>query len=302
MRSIYDSPWRLTWILILAAIAVLFLGCPVTPEQAEYDQGFDDGFALDEWYWDGYFDGWDTFDFTPIYYDDSGIPYLEEPPYDAGYYDGIWYAYNDGYWVDYQYAFIIGFSEGYDNAYWPDYLDFLATDQHVEYGHGGWSDGYHDGYSEGRVFGANDYEQNLPFDWLDALLDYEFGTDLYFDEIGVGTGIYGPVILYEYGVNPNTKAIVRNLRGTLEIPTIRSTDGTKQVDLQGRDLYREFESQAAADLNVLPDASLRDSSELLLDTTWLERIYAWQDAHSGFKNAKPTSPRNRSKTETDPEK
>src|SRR5690606_34957703 len=100
--------------------------------------------------------------------------------------------------------FILGFSEGYDAAFYPDYLDFLDGDLHTENANGGWGDGYNDGFSEGRIFGAADYEDGRAFDWLDALADYEAGTDLYFEEIDLGTGIYGPVYLYEYGTDPLT--------------------------------------------------------------------------------------------------
>jgi hypothetical protein len=256
------------------------MGCPSgTPNNNSYDQGFDDGFALDNWYWDGYFDGYDTLGFSPIYYDASGIPYLESPPYDAGYWDGVWYAYNDGYFVDYHYAFILGFSEGYDNAYWPDYLDFLYFDQHTEYENGGWSDGYNDGFSEGRVFGAYDFEWGLPLDWLDALLDYESGTDLYFVEVDVGTGIYGPVYLYEYGTDPNTfKKAAALERGTRAPLTIRANPTVKGVDVDSRPLFRSLDPQAKQDLQVTPTQSLRDTIQLRLNTSWLQRVNAYVNA------------------------
>ncbi len=266
---------------ILAAAVILGTGCPSdTPTDGSYDQGFDDGFALDDWYWDGYYDGYDTLGYSPIYYDTSGIPYLDSPPYDAGYWDGVWYAYNDGYFVDYHYAFILGFSEGYDNAFWPDYLDFLYYDQHVEYDNGGWEDGYNDGFSEGRVFGAYDYEAGLPFDWLDALLDYESGTDLYFEEVDVGTGAYGPVFLYEYGTDPNTfKRAAALDRGAKAPLTIRRNTMVKDVNLDSRSIYRSFDPQAQQDLQVTPTQSLRDSIELRLDTSWLQRIDSYLNAY-----------------------
>ena len=266
---------------IVVALLVLGAGCPSgTPTGDAYDQGFDEGFALDDWYWDGYFDGYDTLGFSPIYYDASGIPYIDSPPYDAGYWDGVWYAYNDGYFVDYHYAFILGFSEGYDNAFWPDYLDFLYYDVHTEYENGGWSDGYNDGFSEGRVFGAYDYEAGLPFDWLDALLDYESGTDLYFEEVDVGTGVYGPVYLYEYGTDPNTfKKAAALKRGTKAPLTIRANPLVKAVDIDSRSLYRSLDPQAQQDLQVTPTQSLRDSIGLRLDTSWLQRVNAYQNSY-----------------------
>ncbi|MCC6490348.1 MAG: hypothetical protein IT364_22885 [Candidatus Hydrogenedentes bacterium] len=276
------------WMMapVLLAAVVLGTGCPSgTPTDDSYDAGFEAGFALDEWYWDGYYDGYDTIDFTPIYYDASEILYLDSPPYDAGYWDGIWYAYNDGYFVDYHYAFILGFSEGYDNAYWPDYLDFLAFDQHTEYENGGWADGYNDGYSEGRVFGANDYEQGLSFDWLDALLDYESGTDLYFVEVDVGTGVYGPVTLYEYGVDPNTlKKNAAVLERGLRTPmTIRGNSRAKAIDVDSLNMYRTLTTSAQNDLKVTPDQSLRDSIELRLTTSWLQRVNAYLSAAKSTK-------------------
>ncbi|MBX7256027.1 MAG: hypothetical protein K1Y02_06665 [Candidatus Hydrogenedentes bacterium] len=275
-------------------LALATLGCPVDSGDSEYDIGFAAGFAQDGRYWDGYWDGWDMIDFTPIYYDTSDIPYVESPPYDAGYYDGIWYAYNDGYFVDYHYAFIVGFSEGYDNAYWSDYLAFLAFDEHTEFEHGGWVDGYFDGYSEGRVFGAADYEQGLPFDWLDALLDYESGTDLYFDEIDVGTGIYGPVILYEYGLDPNTlKAQAKAaLRAKREPLTIRHNgEKVRKADPLG-DYFRPFSQEAANELDVVPSESLRDSTQLRLTTSWLQRVNAYINATKSLEK-RTIEPRDR---------
>ncbi|MBM3289625.1 MAG: hypothetical protein FJY92_05690, partial [Candidatus Hydrogenedentes bacterium] len=218
--------YKIAVAALLAALAILGTACPPggPTGDTDYDVGYAAGFLRDDFYWDGYFDGWDTIDKTPFYYDTDEFPYIDDDSYDAGYWDGVWFAYNDGYFADYHYAFIVGFSEGYDNAYWSDYLDFLAIDAHPEYLNGGWSDGYHDGYSEGRVFGANDYEQGLGFDWLDALLDYESGTDLYFAEVDVGTGAYGPVELYEYGTDPaSLKKIAKAmLRSGRAVPAIRN--------------------------------------------------------------------------------
>lgn len=278
-----------TGAAVLLALAAL--GCPPDNPDSQYDIGFAAGFAQDGRYWDGYWDGWDMVDFAPIYYDTSDIPYVESPPYDAGYYDGIWYAYNDGYFVDYHYAFVVGFSEGYDNAYWSDYLAFLEFDQHTEFEHGGWVDGYFDGYSEGRVFGAADYEQGLSFDWLDALLDYESGTDLYFEEIDVGTGVYGPVLLYEYGLDPNTlkmqaKAALRAKRGPL---TIRRTG--EKADPLG-DYFRPFNQEAANELNIAPTQSLRDSTTLRLTTSWLQRVNAYINATKSLEK-RASEPRSR---------
>lgn len=292
-------------IAVLATLLPILAGCPggfnidfpndggvvVNPpgdDQSDYDAGFDAGFAMDDWYWDGYFDGYDTIDVTPIYYDATGIPYLESPPYDAGYWDGVWYAYNDGYFVDYHYAFVLGFSEGYDNAFWSDYLDFLANDVHYEFGHGGWIDGYDDGFSEGRVFGANDYEQGLPFDWLDALYDYEAGTDLYFEEVGVGTGVYGPVYLYQYGTDPLAKQLAERTARKQVIRSIRNAPALKDVNVDELDMFRALSSAAEAELQVQPDRSLRNDRSLRLDSTWLQRIDSYLGAKKNLTKSVPT--------------
>ncbi len=271
------------WMAVTVFAALAVVGCPDIPipdgGETDYDFGFEDGFARDDWYWQGYDDGYDTLDFSPIYYQGDTIPYLDELSYDAGFWDGVWWAYNDGYFVDYRYAFILGFSEGYDNAFWPDYLDFLAGDVHVEYLHGGWIDGYNDGFSEGRVFGANDYEQGLPFDWESALLDYEDGVDLYFEEVDVGTGVYGPVYLYEYGTDPHTLK-ANTVRGDRLLGPERTMRSglTKEVDMEGRELYRALSTDARQRYEVTPENSVRNDRELRLETTWLQRIQSYLSA------------------------
>lgn len=276
------------WAVLTAVAAVLAVGCPEVPipgggggplpggDTIDYELGFNAGFARDDWYWQGYDDGYDTLDFVPIYYQGGTIPYIDEVSYDAGFWDGVWWAYNDGYFVDYRYAFILGFSEGYDNAFWPDYLDFLAGDVHVEYLHGGWIDGYNDGFSEGRVFGASDYEQGLPFDWEDALLDYEDGVDLYFEEVDVGTGVYGPVYLYEYGTDPFTLK-ADSLRGNRLKGAPRTIRGglTKDLAIESRELYRTLKPEAREQYEVTPGQSVRSDRALRLETTWIARIESY---------------------------
>jgi hypothetical protein len=266
--------------VVLAALTTA--GCPVPVDpQLDYDAGFLDGFDQDDYYWTwgGYFDSWDTLDDAPVYYKGDTIPDVEDPPYESGYNDGLWYAYHDGYYVSYKYSFIIGFSEGYDNAYWPDYLAFLDADQHLEYRNGGFGDGYMDGYSEGRVFGAYDYEVDIDFDWLGALLDYEDGVDLYFEEIDVGTGEYGPVILYEHGQNPFDlkRAARKSPVDWRKIPSIRRTAEDKAIDPATLELYRPIIQAAQQELNVSPAESLRDPAELLLTDTWLDRVEEYLD-------------------------
>jgi hypothetical protein len=226
-----------------------------------------DGFNDDAEYWTGYFDSWDTLDDSPVYYSGDTIPNVDTPPYDSGYYDGQWYAYHDGYFVAYRYAFVIGFSEGYDSAFWPDYLDFLAQDQHIEYHNGGFGDGYMDGYSEGRVFGAYDYSHDIDFDWLDALLDYESGTDVTVG--GVSTGQAGPVDLYLHGQDPNdlSKSIRKMMGGRPEAPAIRKT-----INIDELPLFRPLTDDAKSELDVTPTHSLRGNVELTLESSWLQRI------------------------------
>ncbi|MBI1319554.1 MAG: hypothetical protein GC168_11495 [Candidatus Hydrogenedens sp.] len=264
----------------LGLVALLLAGCPPidnpppTDSQAEYDAGYDDGFAVDEEYWQGFDDSYDTVDGGTIYYSGSEIPYYDELSYDAGYWDGVWYAYNDGYFVAYDYAFTVGFSEGYDVAFQPGYAIFLQNDQHLEYLDGGFSDGYNDGFSEGSVFGAWDYANGWPFDWLDGMLDYRSGTDL--DIAGVGTGY---IELYQYGTDP-----VDLLKSTTPV---RTADPAKALAIRNdakqkadtHDLsYRDIPAAVRTDWNRDPATSPRSDAALRLDTTWLERIEEYRDA------------------------
>lgn len=279
-------------VLALSLLLVLS-GCPTTPipdgggnDQAEYDAGFDAGFAEDDEYWLGFYDSYDTIDFGPIYYSGSDIPYLESPPYDAGYWDGVWYAYNDGYFVEYDYAFTIGFSEGYDLAYSADWPAFLAGDVHTEYLDGGFSDGYNDGFSEGRIFGAWDYENLWAFDWLNAMWDYRDGTDLTIG--GISTGNAGPVYLYEYGTDPNDLILKSRSKD-------KSTERKPLAIRHGLDKdvpalsYRPLIASAQQEFNVLPALSPRSTTPLLLQTTWLQRIDAYLNSAKSINKAKHVS-------------
>jgi len=266
--------------LAIQSAALTFLviagtGCPI--QNTDYDAGFIVGFAEDDWYWQGYDDSYATLFYSPVYYQGGDIPYVETPIYDQGYWDGVWYAYNDGYFVCYDYAFTIGFSEGYDTAYYSGFLTFLANDAHVENDNGGWGDGYNDGFSEGRIFGAADFEQGLPFDWMDALLDYRSGTDLYFEEIDLGTGVYGPVILYEYGWDPTTAKSLAPAwtRGCNPLPAIRAGVSLK-ADEPPALSYRPLTETAEQQLDKCPLNTDRSALPLTLTTTWLERINAYR--------------------------
>jgi hypothetical protein len=286
-------------LLALAAGTLLFVsGCPpdtpATPDrgnqtgtggnwkQADYDLGFADGFLVDDEYWRGFDESYDTRDAGTIYYSGSEIPYLTTPAYDAGYWDGVWYAYNDGYFVAYDYAFTIGFSEGYDLAYWPDWIDFLTNDEHLEYLDGGFTDGYNDGFSEGRVLGAYDYSSDLPYDWLDAMMYYREGNDVYLDEVGLGTGVDGPVELYVWGTDPNdlVKKSADKAAPTVfgEGRSIRrgTGDTAKSAKTTIPDIsYRTLPDSERARFDVAPATSPRSAEALNLTTTWAQRIDAY---------------------------
>ncbi len=260
----------------LFSSALLLTACPIA---FEYQRGYGDGFAQDDWYWAGFDDSYDTLTASPLYYQGDTIPFVETPDYDRGYYDGIWYAYHDGYFVSYDDAFTIGFSEGYDAAFYSDYLTFLANDPHVEYDNGGWGDGYNDGFSEGRIFGAYDYEQGWSLNWLDALLDYRSGTDLYFSEIDLGTGAYGPVVLYVYGTDPTAAkqlVAIRSQHPRKAVRQVIAANAVKAADT----LYRPLTDDARAKLDKRPSTTARSSRPLTLTTTWLERVQAYQQAQA----------------------
>ncbi|MCH7959713.1 MAG: hypothetical protein IID08_06265 [Candidatus Hydrogenedentes bacterium] len=295
---------RASLIILSGALALVFLtvGCePTSLHHADssgfnaYDSGYAAGFSSDADYYDGYDDGWFTVGNGPILYSGGSIPFLNDDSEIAGFWDGVYDAYNDGYFVEYRYAFVIGFSEGYDNAFWPDYLNFLATDTHPEFAHGGFSDGYHDGFSEGRVFGAFDYETGLPFDWLDALLDWEGGTDLFFSEIPVGTGASGPVVLYEWGTDPTVAPASAETSDADGDPSTRTSD-TQDERPSARshlssslrlDIARPLTFNQQLDLTVIPTTSLRNNRTLGFTSTWLDRI----DAYNSTGSAAPSTTR-----------
>jgi len=276
--NIYSITRAVSFSCVLVAAATL-AGCGGGGSSVSaYEAGFNDGFAQDDVYFTGYDDSWFTLGFGPILYQGGDIPFIDDFSYDAGFFDGEFFAYNDGYFVAYRYAFIIGFSEGYDNAFAPDYLSFLANDMHTEFLTGGFSDGYNDGFTEGRVFGAFDYEAFLPFDWLDALLDWESGTDLYFEEVNVGTGAFGPAILYEYGTDPNfLRSGGTSARAAIKSATgLRGTETNVDQNVDSRPLGGTQTDQ----LDVSPDESQRTNRLLRLGDTWLDRINAYESGIS----------------------
>ena len=272
-------------------------GTPETPEtpkwdQTAYDAGFDEGFLVDEEYWLGFDDGYYTRDAGPIYYSGSEIPVVEAPEFDAGYWDGVWYAYNDGYFVEYDYAFTVGFSEGYDIGFSGAWPDILTADEHPEYVDGGWSDGYNDGFSEGLVMGAVDYAEGLPFDWLDAMMYYREGYDVYLEEVDRGTGAYGPVYLYEYGTDPNTLVAKTAAGRRAEARgAVRRTPGAKTAADAGIS-YRAMLEETSARYDTAPASTARapETALRVADTTWNQRIAAYRGAVAA-KAAPPAASR-----------
>lgn len=294
---------------IVAITVPLLAGCPPGPENPGegegepgpgYNEGYDEGFYTDSKYWEGYDDSYDTDPPDgPILYSGGEIPYVEGETYEAGYYDGLWYAYHDGYFVSYDYGFTIGFSEGYDIGFNPDWYDFLMGDVHPEYYDGSFMDGYQDGFSEGSIFGAWDYKEVLVFDWEDAMWDYRSGTDLYIDEVGFGTGDYGTVYLYEYGVDPNTyfqkagaaaartgsgkvrqprKADAGKANVSLRVSVEKAMTQVKQGETSAHAIsYRALTEAVSAELNIRPQFSPRSYEwELTLPDTWFERIQRYR--------------------------
>lgn len=270
-------------LLVMAMLTVGATGCPVITSNP-FDLGFDEGFAEDDEYFAGYDDSLQTVGFAPILYRGGEIPFIDDHSFDAGFYDGVFQAYNDGYFVAYTTAFVIGFGEGYDSAFWPDYLEFLAADEHIEFKNGGFDDGYFDGFTEGRIFGAFDFEAGLPFDWMDALLDWRGGTDLFFEEVNVGTGVFGPAVLYEYGVDPTLAK-----RAAVARSGLRSNAMSMRKGANGLDFTRPLTVEQEAVLSVAPETTERGGRELRLTQTRLERIEAY------FSGAKTAAVRHRSR-------
>ena len=262
--------------IVMAAASAGLTGCPgLGIDLGGYDAGFAAGLAVDAEYWQGYDDSWDTRDGGEIFYSGSEIPELNDDSFDAGRYDGIWYAYNDGYFVAYDYAFVIGFTEGYDAAHRFDWLTFIRDDVHVEWLDGGFSDGYNDGFSEGRMLGAVDYDEGLPFDWTDALLFYKSGEDVFIEALALGTGEFGPVFLYEYGLDP-----VDIING-VKTRSVRKQGDAHEIS------YRTLPAAVITALTTSPSTALRGGRELTLDTTWLERINTYNGLFS--KAATPSA-------------
>jgi hypothetical protein len=277
----------------LVAIAAL-TGCPPpSGGLSDFDRGYNDGFVEDDRYFEGYDDSWLTEGAGPILYSGGDIPFSDDTTYMAGFWDGEFDAYNDGYFVSYRSAFIIGFSEGYDNGYQADYPAFFATDMHDEFLHGGFSDGYNDGFSEGRVFGAYDYSSDPPFpsNWEDAFFDWEDiedgFVDAYLEDIGIGTGEFGPVILYSWSEDPNTFKSAKRSAMRSKMRAKGSAAMLRSTSKQGDSIQRPLGETREAELSITPTTSLRNDLPLNLATTWLERV----QAANTLKNTGYVSPR-----------
>jgi len=92
----------------------------------------------------------------------------------------------------------------------------------------------------------------------------------------LGTGAFGPVVLYEYGVDPATLKAQTSARVKCEVPELS---------------YRPLEGQAPDEFDEAPATSPRSNRQLTLTTTWLERVNAYLAAmQSAPKNPRiPTA-------------
>ncbi|MCP4643003.1 MAG: hypothetical protein GY851_21335, partial [bacterium] len=131
------------------------------------------------------------------------------------------------------------------------------------------------------------YEVGLPFDWEDALADYQNETDLYFEEVDVGTGAWGPVEIYRHGDDPMTLKSLRPNRAPKDAE-LRTTRGRLALkSAKDSDIVRPFTSEAEDVLDVQPHNSARNARGLRLTTTWLERV----TSYTGAKKEGPVAPR-----------
>ena len=286
-------------LLSVVVATIVLAGCPLH----EYDEGFEIGFASNEKYWEGFEDSYYTEPpYGPILYQGNTIPWIDDDSYDAGYYDGLRFAYNDGYYVSYDFGFTIGFSEGYDLAFNSFWYDLLLEDAHPEYQDGSFMDGYMDGFSEGSVFGAFDYKAGLTFDWEDAMWDYRSGTDLYLEELGFGTRDLGVVEFYELDTDPNelyaaksAKAARRTRTAAIRTPRPADKDGERISPRTGKAVkslkqggsgssgvvYRPLTSTMKSELNRNPLYSPRSAEyQLQLPDTWMTRIQRYMNNYT----------------------
>lgn len=255
-----------------------------------YDLGFEVTFTnTNEHYDRGYSDSFDVYDNDlpvgcGILYEGDLIGEIDLLTYNAGLLDGEWYAYHDGYFAAYDDAFIIGFSEGYDLAFHEDWPIFLELDQHIEWFDGSFRDGYHDGFTEGRVFGAFDFEDTeFPFDWVDALLFYTFDDDVAIDVtdgLTLSSGVDGPAIIYLHGVDPATEITEPSDCTPFSKGTFRSRARVKQRDDGIPEfMKRDFTAAVLEVLEATVNSTVRgDRDTDRLTDTWLDRLIAYENA------------------------
>ncbi len=42
---------KVLYVITLPLVIIVFSGCPIIVDEAEYERGFNDGFAQDDYYW-----------------------------------------------------------------------------------------------------------------------------------------------------------------------------------------------------------------------------------------------------------
>ena len=293
MRSFSKRTFCGTWLVLGVLASSLWVGCEGISGESIifYNIGFESAFtATDEHYDRGYNDSFDAFENDlpigcGILYQGHLIGEIEALTLDAGALDGEWYAYHDGYFAAYDDAFIIGFSEGYDLAFHEEWPVFLDVDRHLEWFDGSFRDGYHDGFTEGRIFGAVDSETtDFPFDWVDALLFYTFEGDVFIDvtdSVTLTTGFDGPAVLYGHGVDPATEITEPSDCTPLGKgrSSFRSRVKVKQGFVVPDFMKRDFSPDVLDVLVSIVRSTVRgDRDTDRLEDTWFDRLIAYEIA------------------------
>jgi hypothetical protein len=121
---------------------------------------------------------------------------------------------------------------------------------------------------------------------------------LYIEELDLGTGEYGPVYLYEYGVDPaiyyeksslpSGTSLIRRPRGATAPERASSPRSAfavpgatleKSSDTSPEISYRDLTAEARAELSVSPTYSNRESERALnLKDRWLDRVNAYRES------------------------
>ena len=302
MRNISTRRFGGGWLALGILASAFLVGCEgITGESIIlFNIGFESAFTeTNEHYDRGYNHSFDVYDNSlpigcGILYEGDLIGAVDALTIPAGLLDGEWYAYHDGYFAAYDDAFIIGFSEGYDVAFHEDWPTFLDLDEHLEWLDGSFRDGYHDGFTEGRIFGASDFENSeLPFDWVDALLFYTFEDDVAIDvtdSLTLSTGVDGPAFLYEHGVDPATEITEPSdctplVKGT---GSFRSRAKAKQAGFEAPEfMKREFSPEVLDVLQTTVESTVRgDRDTDRLEDTWFDRLIAYENAGGKKKTAR----------------